>query len=438
MAARRTVIVLGLLAATLAGCASGGRRGSVPQPGVAPLTEAEFDAFTMRVAERTTQVLRLRGAGPAAIIAPPMVETNGVEPRESALAFADNLVEGLNDRLIGVARVQDPYASTPTGDAQDAEGQAATAEQPVMRSSLTFAQLPVSSGSPQPQRMLTFTLMDARDGSELLRESFPYSPQAIAASPEIATARQRRPSPTRATSPPNPAPEGAETRVTPPAVAANADDQTGYVDGPPPGAPPTPTADESPPAGSVAEARVERPPPPTRTPPRTTAAPRRTVRRPLPRESRTAPQAADEASRSSRAARRAASAAERQRIKIDRDEEGLAEFLAGQAEFYRERIVAAPLGEVWFIDEGAWQRFRLLAQRGERSADGRLRVELDIRSRDRRRNAELRVIFLDAEGRQTEVSPVIPERFLGDYTRTVLFASAGTRSHRYIVLLKSD
>lgn len=185
----------------------------------------------------------------------------------------------------------------------------------------------------------------------------------------------------------------------------------------------------------LARAPAEASPSPSRTP-RATASVERPLRR-LPPPSTDAPPVFAPRAEPRRSTEHDAPV-RKERIRIDRDEGGLAEFLQQQIPLHRERVIPGVEGSVIFVDDAAWRRFRLLAQRSLRLADGRLRVEVDVRSRDRRRNARLRVAFLDEQGRQTEVSPIIPERFMGDYTRTVLFASAGTRSTGYLILFADD
>lgn len=128
-------------------------------------------------------------------------------------------------------------------------------------------------------------------------------------------------------------------------------------------------------------------------------------------------------------------AARRRKLNIDADPRGLLERVREQAEFYRERTAGRRGAEVLFLDDSAWKRHRLVEQRTQRTDTGRLRVELDFRARQRRGDASLRVIFIDEAGRQIEVTPVLPYRFLADYTTTVAITSASRSAAGYLCLL---
>jgi hypothetical protein len=125
----------------------------------------------------------------------------------------------------------------------------------------------------------------------------------------------------------------------------------------------------------------------------------------------------------------------RRKIEIDREARGLADFVQRQARYYRDYIVAGLDGDVVFVDRKAWQRFWLKAQRVVRTADDRLRVELELRARGRSRTADLRLLFLDDRGRQVEATPVLPYRLMPYYTKTVVVTSESERAVRYICLI---
>ena len=125
----------------------------------------------------------------------------------------------------------------------------------------------------------------------------------------------------------------------------------------------------------------------------------------------------------------------RRKIEIDREARGLADFVQRQARYYRDYIVAGLDGDVVFVDRRAWQRFWLKAQRVVRTADDRLRVELELRARGRARTADLRLLFLDDRGRQVEATPVLPYRLMPYYTKTVVVTSESERAARYICLI---
>ncbi|TWT44148.1 hypothetical protein RAS1_05560 [Phycisphaerae bacterium RAS1] len=125
----------------------------------------------------------------------------------------------------------------------------------------------------------------------------------------------------------------------------------------------------------------------------------------------------------------------RRKINIDADPRGLLEFIREQAPWNAQRTLGDPGGETIFVDDGAWKRHRLLGQHTQRTADGRLRVELDFRARQRRGDANLRVVLMDEAGSQIEVTPVLPYRFLPDYTTTVVVTSVSKAAAGYVCLI---
>lgn len=97
--------------------------------------------------------------------------------------------------------------------------------------------------------------------------------------------------------------------------------------------------------------------------------------------------------------------------------------------------VPGPAGEFVFEDDSDREHFWLLAQRASRTPDGRMRVEIDLRSRERSRNAELRFAFLDEAGRQVEGVPKLKHKLHPDFTTTIVITSGGTRPVHYICWL---
>lgn len=126
------------------------------------------------------------------------------------------------------------------------------------------------------------------------------------------------------------------------------------------------------------------------------------------------------------------------RLKIDMSPSEIGELALRRAPAYRARTLAGDVGRVIFLDTKGWQRFWLQSQQATRTEDDRLRVELEIRARRRERDAELRFIFYDDQDLPVNVTPVIPYRFVPNYTKLVTITSARPGATRYICLLAYD
>lgn len=123
-------------------------------------------------------------------------------------------------------------------------------------------------------------------------------------------------------------------------------------------------------------------------------------------------------------------------LEIDQSAAGLGKRALREAEHFPDRTIATETGSVVFLDRKSRERYWVQAQRSALSADGRLRMELDVRSRGRDRNAKLRVIFFNEHGRQTEVTPVMRYRFSALYTKTVAITSSATAPISYVCLFE--
>jgi len=125
-------------------------------------------------------------------------------------------------------------------------------------------------------------------------------------------------------------------------------------------------------------------------------------------------------------------------LKIDAPSDSIGDLALWHAPAYRGQTIAGHAGRMIFLDRRAWQRFWLQAQRAAHTEDDRLRVELEIRSRRRERDAELRLIFYDDQDNAVDVTPVVPYQFLPHYTKQVTITSAKPGATRYICLFASD
>lgn len=188
-------------------------------------------------------------------------------------------------------------------------------------------------------------------------------------------------------------------------------------------------------AGATPAAASALPPPSSSAPP-ASAKPPAAARGAERSGERVAKKPAAAKSRSDRAAKTPRDAPKKRKISIDDDERDLLTLLNEQAPYLREQTIAQPEGRLVFLNNAARERFRLSAQRAARTTDNRLRLELDVRARDRKRDAELRVVFLDAQDRAVEVTPVLLYRFLPSYTTTVTIIAGGPQAVRYICLFQ--
>lgn len=293
-------------------------------PGVAPLTEAEFDTFAGQLSEEILQTFQTPQASLPALVAAPRIARNDAEDANIAVAFADRLADGLSDRLGGAVTVVRERRK-PTS----------------YHTWLSFERNQVDPA----QRIITFTLADIETQRVLVRDSFQYVPRAVFTAAHVAQ------------------PPPIESSFKPASVT------------------PQPDARD--------------------------AAIRERIRR-------------------------------SQEIEIDIDDEPthLAALIFDQAQHYRANTVSADDGAVIFLDDESAERFLVLDQRRFRTTDGKLRVEIDLRTRRKERSVDVRIIFLDAQNQQLAVTPVIPYDFVSYFTKTVIATSDSPDAVRYIMLLQ--
>ena len=121
------------------------------------------------------------------------------------------------------------------------------------------------------------------------------------------------------------------------------------------------------------------------------------------------------------------------RLRIDLDEREITERLLPNLEAYRGQSLPGPRGTVCLVDEDLRARYWLLAIRAGQIEGERLRVELDIRSRQRERTARLRIIFLNEQGEPVEIAAPKSVRLVPYEHRTVALTSSSAAS-RYLCL----
>lgn len=126
------------------------------------------------------------------------------------------------------------------------------------------------------------------------------------------------------------------------------------------------------------------------------------------------------------------------REEIDIDDEQIGRNVLQNQPAYASLSIEGPDGAIVFLDRKTQGRFWVAAQRSGRTPDNRLRVELDIRSRGRERDARLRWVFFDARNRPVQASPIMPYRFLTHTAKTVVVTAKSPSAVRYVCLFERD
>ncbi|MFQ5806111.1 MAG: hypothetical protein ACE5I3_06650 [Phycisphaerae bacterium] len=375
---------------------------------VEPLTEVEFDAFATGIAEQIIAWLERGQVSLPATIRLPTIEDESVECAGVAKAFSRRLAEGLSDRLAGAVRF----------------GRASTTK-PRLRSGISFT----DDGAGERPRTVTFRLWDADSSLEICRESYDYQIR-----PRPLTALRRRLEERRVA-----ARIPREERNSSAAVAVPPVDEPIVAAGEPADAAVEPVAPEAvrsdrEPAGKKAIATAVTLPRPVpvavpREPPKPQpAAPRRTPAV-TPDSTSSVPVVTNRRHADLRRT------PPRRRVRIDRHEHGLAELVQEQAIHFSDRTITDKLGRLIFLDRRAWESVGIEVRRARRTPDGHLSVELMVQARGRPLEADLRVIYLDADGRQVEVSPVRTYEFSPSYAKHIVFHSSKAGAARYILLI---
>jgi hypothetical protein len=140
-----------LLIATSVSCRSAAHGGSF-RAGVEPLSEAQFEDFATSICEQVAVALEHGGHEAPLFVRAPRVSDYGPEPRGVADAFALRLEQGLSDRLAGAVVF--------------------TQHAPPDRRIEANVRFAPHTGMRSP--CVIFTLIDADQGSEILRSEYPY------------------------------------------------------------------------------------------------------------------------------------------------------------------------------------------------------------------------------------------------------------------------
>jgi hypothetical protein len=427
-----TPISLCVVLATVAGCAGHNAGRGTMEATVEPLTEAEFDAFATDVAEQIVAWLERGQVSLPVTIRPPTLEGEPAECEGVSKAFCRRLAEGLSDRLLGAIRFGTPSRAAPR-----------------LRCGVSF----VTDGSDQKSRTLMFRLWDADSSLEICRQSRDYQvrPRHLEDLHRRLEEHRLAARTPRSGSEPSVAvvaPSGTEPIATgagaarPEAVAARGEATRPQTEAVPVGAgvpgsttsvsEATPTTVAAAPVGPArADSRDEGP-----VAEEVSVSPEAVVATPSEQASAamagvTPPAEAVEKARLVQAGRMPA----KRTVRIDRHEQGLADLVQEQAVHFTDRTIAGELGRVIFLDQRAWEEVHMEVRRSWRTHGGRLSVELLIQADDRPAEADIRVVYLDAQGRQVEASRVQTYYVSPSYTKRIALHSSKAGAAEYIVLV---
>ncbi len=424
------------------GCAgSPAGRGSM-EATVEPLTEAEFDAFATDVAEQIITWLERGQVSLPVTIRPPTVGRESVECAGVAKAFSQRLAAGLSDRLLGAVRF----------------GRTSSAG-PRLRCGISF----MDKESDEPARTVEFRLWDADSNLEICRGSYEYQrrPENL-----IALRRQVEERRLAARTPRGESEPSTSTRAAPvdePIAAtvepARPEAVASAAALPKPEAEGVQSAEPVAAAGQVVAAPVAAAPVETarfesgdRAPaaePVTTVVGADVARTGIgdgglaagePAATAAGPAATPKVAPSPEVAEKMR-LAERRRmprrrtVRIDGHEHGLAELVQEQAVYFRDRTMNDELGRLIFLDRQAWENMRVETERVQRTHDGHLSIQLLVQADGRPLEADVRVIYLDVNGRQVEVSPVRTYQFSPSYAKHIALHSSEGGAAEYIVLV---
>lgn len=365
-AGRAARVAVSLLIATSVSCRSASHGGSF-RAGVEPLSEAQFEDFATSICEQVAVALEHGGHDAPLLVRAPRVSEYGPEPRGVADAFALRLEQGSSDRLAGAVVF--------------------TQHAPPDRRIEANVQFVSHTCTRSP--CVIFTLIDADQGSEILRSEYPYD----AAPHRYAWLRHQIARHDR---------DAAERLVSTYAFESHADGATQETA--------TQVTTES--AGSASNADDEA--------------------------------ATDAAEPNGHPSPRVlgvtavADTGERRlwfvsRLRIDAPAADLAWRALRMAAAAPEYTHALANGRVMFASSGVVENLHIREQHVRRERSG-MRTDLVIQARQEPCNAQLRAVFLDRNGRQVAVGPVMPMYFDADYPSAVTLHCNRPDAERYILL----
>lgn len=123
-------------------------------------------------------------------------------------------------------------------------------------------------------------------------------------------------------------------------------------------------------------------------------------------------------------------------IAIDAPERQLGSWLVEQWPNLKDRTFRSrDGGAVVCLDAATRAALSVQAQRVF-ARDERMRVELDARAAEQVRRFRVRAIFLDADRQAVEVTPVIVQELLPNYTTTVALTAASGAAKQYVLLVQ--
>lgn len=377
---------VGVLLATMTACGGCSWSASPPiQPGggrVALMSESEFDAFADRIARGIPAAFSDPGVGMPPALSLPAVSVERLNEQQAASDFARALVAGLNDRLGGKTTFDQTLES--------ARGP---------RSSIAFTD--AEGGTNPDRRVATFTITDASGERELLRESVEFEPvseRSRAPAPPPRQAPPKQPSPP--VDPREPKPASAPPAPPAPAPRAGATDPAraprGASAAPGPGAPHPPADLGGPPAKSAG-------PGPTSNAPAEPAKSSKPVK-----------------------------------LKLSLKGNELIEAIRNRSEAYDAWTQTGGGGNLVFLDAKTAERFWVRRIRGTRTSDDRLQVEIEIRARDKSRDADYRFVFYDDAENAISSTAVIETEFHAHRWQTISITAGDRRATQWVCLFEED
>jgi hypothetical protein len=125
------------------------------------------------------------------------------------------------------------------------------------------------------------------------------------------------------------------------------------------------------------------------------------------------------------------------KIELDADESELGPMIRSTRDAYADTTRRGSSGSFVFLDRKAAERFSLITQRAGRSA-GKLRVEFEVKARDKQREGKYRVVFFDSAGDALEATRVQTRRFSSYYAQLVSAVASNPAATSYTCLFQED
>lgn len=122
---------------------------------------------------------------------------------------------------------------------------------------------------------------------------------------------------------------------------------------------------------------------------------------------------------------------------LDGEESQLLERVRGSAAWH-SRALDSLNGQVVVLSDDLWRRLDIRRRSAGKDSDGRLRPELEIVSRRDSPLARVRVLFLDAAGRQIEATPVLRYGLVEGYPVLISVVARSAQAETFVALVDAD